>query len=117
MPRPRNPLPQYQRLTDEQKKDRVQRTKEWSKQQNIKKKQEKAIALKQKFLGDFPLWDDIKDFLEPNERRVIELYFCLESDDALTLEDIGQVLGISKQAVAWLRDKAVRRIKGFTPKS
>jgi RNA polymerase primary sigma factor len=57
---------------------------------------------------------DLKDILKklkPNERVVIELYFGLYKENELTLEEIGNLLNITRERVRQIKEKAIRKIK------
>ena len=51
------------------------------------------------------------DDLEPRERRIIRAYFGLESQAPMTLEQIGAVLGLTRERVRQLRDRALNKIR------
>ena len=51
------------------------------------------------------------DALEPRDARVLRLYFGLEGGREHTLEEIGNVLGVTRERIRQLRDRALRRLK------
>ncbi len=51
------------------------------------------------------------DVLEPRERDVLSLYFGLGQETGLTLDEVGRRLGITRERVRQLRDRALERLK------
>ncbi len=49
--------------------------------------------------------------LSDREREVICLYFGLEQDQALTLEEIGEKFGLTRERVRQIKEKAIRRLR------
>jgi len=49
--------------------------------------------------------------LEPRDARVLKLYFGLEGGREHTLEEIGNDLGVTRERIRQLRDRALRRLK------
>jgi RNA polymerase primary sigma factor len=49
--------------------------------------------------------------LSPRERRVLELHFGLHSGVGLTLEEVGKHLGITREGVRLIRDRALEKLK------
>ncbi len=49
--------------------------------------------------------------LPPREARVLILYFGLEEGDEFTLEEIGAMLGVTRERARQIRDRAIRRIR------
>lgn len=49
--------------------------------------------------------------LEPRDRRVMRLLFGLESGEAMTLEQVGDLLSLSKERVRQIRNDAVRQMR------
>ena len=49
--------------------------------------------------------------LKPREARILRLYFGLDGEDALTLEEIGGQLGITRERVRQIKEKALSRIR------
>ena len=52
--------------------------------------------------------------LTKRESEVITLYFGLNGEQAMTLEDIGSFLGLTSERVRQIQDKATRRIRQGT---
>jgi RNA polymerase primary sigma factor len=51
------------------------------------------------------------DTLMPRDARVVRLYFGLEGGREHTLEEIGNVLGVTRERVRQLRDRALKRLR------
>lgn len=51
------------------------------------------------------------DALDPRDARVLKLYFGLEGGREHTLEEIGNALGVTRERIRQLRDRALRRLK------
>jgi RNA polymerase primary sigma factor len=51
------------------------------------------------------------DTLAPRDARVLRLYFGLEGGREHTLEEIGNVLGVTRERVRQLRDRALKRLR------
>ncbi len=51
------------------------------------------------------------DTLTPRDARVLRLYFGLESGREHTLEEIGNMLGVTRERVRQLRDRALKRLR------
>ncbi len=49
--------------------------------------------------------------LPPRDSRVLRLYFGLDGGREHTLEEIGQMLGVTRERVRQLRDRALKRLK------
>ncbi len=49
--------------------------------------------------------------LSPRDARVVRLYFGLEGGREHTLEEIGNMLGVTRERVRQLRDRALRRLR------
>ena len=49
--------------------------------------------------------------LEARDARVLRLYFGLEGDREHTLEEIGNLLGVTRERIRQLRDRALRRLR------
>lgn len=49
--------------------------------------------------------------LTPRDSRVLRLYFGLDGGREHTLEEIGQMLGVTRERVRQLRDRALKRLK------
>jgi RNA polymerase primary sigma factor len=55
--------------------------------------------------------DRALDTLSPRDARVIRLYFGLEGGREHTLEEIGNMLGVTRERVRQLRDRALKRLR------
>jgi RNA polymerase primary sigma factor len=49
--------------------------------------------------------------LPPRDARILRLYFGLEGDREHTLDEIGKLLGVTRERVRQLRDRALRRLR------
>jgi RNA polymerase primary sigma factor len=49
--------------------------------------------------------------LPPRDARVIRLYFGLDDDEPRTLEQIGRMLGVTRERVRQLRDRALKTLR------
>lgn len=49
--------------------------------------------------------------LRAREARVLKLYYGLETNDPQTLEDIGGMLGITRERVRQIKERALRRLR------
>jgi RNA polymerase primary sigma factor len=49
--------------------------------------------------------------LAPRDAKVLSLYFGLDGGREHTLEDIGLMLGVTRERVRQLRDRALKRLK------
>lgn len=55
--------------------------------------------------------DKALDSLTPREAEVINLYFGLNSEKALTLEEIGARFNLTRERVRQIKEKAIRRLR------
>jgi len=49
--------------------------------------------------------------LRPRDARVVRLYYGLQGEDPHTLEQIGRLLGVTRERVRQLRDRALRELR------
>ena len=49
--------------------------------------------------------------LDPRDAKVLRLYFGLEGEREHTLEEIGNLLGVTRERIRQLRDRALRRLR------
>ncbi len=49
--------------------------------------------------------------LNPREAEVVNLYFGLTTEKALTLEEIGARFGLTRERVRQIKEKAIRRLR------
>ena len=54
------------------------------------------------------------DTLKDREKDVIRMYFGIDHDYALTLNEIGEEFGLTRERVRQIKEKAVRRLKHTT---
>jgi RNA polymerase primary sigma factor len=60
------------------------------------------------------LSDDMEkalDTLADREKRILSLYFGLGGSDPLTLEEIGQKLGLTRERIRQIKEKAISRLR------
>ena len=60
------------------------------------------------------LKDEIRnslDTLKDRERMVIKMYFGIERDYALTLNEIGEEFNLTRERVRQIKEKAIRRLR------
>jgi len=51
------------------------------------------------------------DTLTPREAEVVKLYFGLDTDHPLTLEEIGERFSLTRERVRQIKEKAIRRLR------
>lgn len=49
--------------------------------------------------------------LKPREAKILRLYYGLDNHEAMTLEEIGSVLGITRERVRQIKEKALDRLR------
>jgi len=52
--------------------------------------------------------------LSDRERRVLAMYFGLGGDEPMTLEDIGRKLGLTRERIRQIKEKAIQRLRHST---
>jgi len=60
------------------------------------------------------LSDDMEkalDTLADREKRILSMYFGLSGEDPLTLEEIGQKLGLTRERIRQIKEKAISRLR------
>lgn len=60
------------------------------------------------------LSDDMEralDTLAERERQILSMYFGLKGEDPLTLEEIGQKLGLTRERIRQIKEKAIGRLR------
>lgn len=66
------------------------------------------LGLQREFLGKL-----FETYLTPRERRILSLYYGLEEgSEALTLEGIGALLGVTRERVRQIRERAFEKLRG-----
>ena len=56
---------------------------------------------------------EVLDKLSMREKRIIELRFGLEGEGPFTLEEIGKILGITRERVRQIQNMALKKLKAF----
>ena len=51
------------------------------------------------------------DTLKDREKDVIRMYFGIDHDYALTLNEIGEEFGLTRERVRQIKEKAIRRLR------
>ncbi|MBF0433245.1 MAG: RNA polymerase sigma factor RpoD/SigA [Fibrobacteria bacterium] len=51
--------------------------------------------------------------LDEIERRVLKMYFGIEYTDKLSLKDIGEVIGLSKERIRQIKEEALKNLRRF----
>jgi len=49
--------------------------------------------------------------LRDREAKILRLYFGLDSPDPMTLEEIGAMMGITRERVRQIKEKALQRLR------
>ncbi len=49
--------------------------------------------------------------LKEREAKILRLYFGLDGDEPMTLEEIGSLLGITRERVRQIKEKALSRLR------
>lgn len=49
--------------------------------------------------------------LKAREARVLRMYFGLDGDEPMTLEDIGDILGVTRERVRQIKDRALTKLR------
>ena len=57
--------------------------------------------------------DQVLDQLNDREKRIIQLRFGLAGEGPLTLEETGKMLGITRERVRQIQEKAITKLKNF----
>ncbi len=55
--------------------------------------------------------DRALESLPPRDARILRLYFGMEGDREYTLDEIGKMLGVTRERVRQLRDRALKRLR------
>ncbi len=55
--------------------------------------------------------EEVLDTLKPREARILRLYFGLEEQESMTLEEIGGMMGITRERVRQIKEKALARLR------
>ena len=63
---------------------------------------------------DRSLQEDVAEALEmlgPREAKILTLYFGIGREEALTLEEIGRIMGLTRERVRQIKEKAIQRLR------
>ena len=55
--------------------------------------------------------EDSLTSLKQREAKILRLYFGLDEQDPMTLEEIGEILGITRERVRQIKEKALERLR------
>ncbi len=55
--------------------------------------------------------EHVLESLEEREQRIIRLYFGLDGKEALTLEEIGSLIGVTRERVRQIKERALGRLR------
>ena len=55
--------------------------------------------------------ESVLESLEDREQRIIRLYFGLDGKEALTLEEIGSLIGVTRERVRQIKERALSRLR------
>jgi len=55
--------------------------------------------------------DEALDSLKEREAKILRLYFGLDDQEPMTLEEIGSILGITRERVRQIKEKALVRLR------
>ncbi len=55
--------------------------------------------------------ESVLDSLDQRELRIIRLYYGLDGDEALTLEQIGDLMGVTRERVRQIKERALSRLR------
>jgi RNA polymerase primary sigma factor len=55
--------------------------------------------------------EDALASLKERESKILRLYFGLDHQDPMTLEEIGELLGITRERVRQIKEKALVRLR------
>jgi RNA polymerase primary sigma factor len=55
--------------------------------------------------------EEVLSTLKEREAKILRLYFGLDSNEAMTLEEIGGLLGITRERVRQIKEKALARLR------
>ena len=55
--------------------------------------------------------EEVLGSLEAREQKIIRLYFGLDGMEALTLEQIGEMIGVTRERVRQIKERALSRLR------
>jgi RNA polymerase primary sigma factor len=55
--------------------------------------------------------EEVLGTLKEREAKILRLYFGLDGQEAMTLEEIGGLLGITRERVRQIKEKALARLR------
>ena len=55
--------------------------------------------------------EEVLSTLKEREAKILRLYFGLDGNDAMTLEEIGSMMGITRERVRQIKEKALARLR------
>ncbi|KJS45984.1 RNA polymerase sigma factor RpoD/SigA [Desulfosporosinus sp. BICA1-9] len=69
---------------------------------------ESAIQVDRKLFVNIA--NDVLDTITPRERKVLELRYGFTSDDNMTLEQVGQIMGVTRERIRQIEAKALKKL-------
>ena len=55
--------------------------------------------------------ESVLESLDDREQKIIRLYFGLDGKEALTLEQIGSLIGVTRERVRQIKERALSRLR------
>ena len=55
--------------------------------------------------------EGVLESLDAREQKIIRLYFGLDGKEALTLEQIGSLIGVTRERVRQIKERALGRLR------
>ena len=69
---------------------------------------EMATQVDQKLFANIA--NDVLDTITPRERKVLEMRYGFTSDDNMTLEQVGQIMGVTRERIRQIEAKALKKL-------
>lgn len=55
------------------------------------------------------------DCLDRRQRRIVQLYYGLDGDEPLTLEQIGDIMGVTRERIRQIKERALSQLRQDSP--